>query len=816
MPVSPQDYALWAQATGNPYPKTPEEKARLAPEVYDFNRGFGKFKGFDEVQGFQGDTVYDQPISIRNFGENTLLQSPITPDNNVPKVAGQLNNTLTGMHYSQHHADDAYETGFGGTERPRSLLEKAALGALGVGAAAAGLYGAQKLTGRDLGVGQIGGMVRNLGQRAKSGIKSALGLAKEAADPSFVTREGAENVLAVAQHGTSAIDDVAPGLVRGQNVVPAEIRVSQTLKSRIPDPWSESALGSGGQTMSAPAQQSVIASQTSGAGIDPDIQSRVSQFTQKIGYSSPALETASMQQMRQQMSPGSVLDPMTGQITEAANASFFTNPERNIRQMPGEKFAEGTDPLRGLLGAQRPLPEGSLSGVQRRFSTDPRAATVQKQAEAIFQATGDPGVIRSAYGEAPGLPIRVTLPSGETVPTGNLYEAFAPVVNPKTGVPVTEARAEKLQGALNMQGKIKARALEQLGVPSTYQPSQAELQSLDPRTKKLLGETADAVKVAQASLAQAEANPLLYKLRPEVTEGIREVPVISQTTREVVGSRVVPEVQGIPTSEYYQMRAAGGAGRQEVGGVGRRREALASEGFMGPSGSAIDTTPYLYRNIETGDVLTEGQFQQSGLPARAVVPMRGTAVEPQRIMGQEGRTFKGVSADVIDPRSFDPGALAQLAATTPEVIDPSTGLAYSQQAMGGQRAAQQRRQIETVRQSGRRVPSRITPGATIPASVRMGGAISESGAPPEMGTRFSTWQPAAPGSERAQQAELLRQRAELQRQILSGELTLPSTPSTEVVPVPISYPQGTKRGTASPVQRAISRYARFVGNPNEL
>ena len=143
MPVSPQDYALWAQATGNPYPKTPEEKARLAPQVYDFNRGFGKFKGFDEVQGFQGDTVYDQPISIRHFGENTLLQSPITPDNNVPKVAGQLNNTLTGMHYSQHHADDAYETGFGGTERPRSLLEKAALGALGVGAAAAGLYGAQ-------------------------------------------------------------------------------------------------------------------------------------------------------------------------------------------------------------------------------------------------------------------------------------------------------------------------------------------------------------------------------------------------------------------------------------------------------------------------------------------------------------------------------------------------------------------------------------------------------------------------------------------------------------------------------------------------
>ena len=813
MPVSPQDYALWAQATGNPYPSTPQEKARLAPEVYDFNRGFGKFKGFDEVQGFQADVVYDQPISIRHFGENTLLQSPITPDNNVPKVAGQLNNTLTGMHYGQHHADDAYETGFGGTERPKSLLERAALGALGVGAAAAGVYGAQKLTGRDLGVGQIGGMVRNLGQRAKSGLKSALGFAKEAADPSFVTREAAENVLAVAQHGTSAIDDVAPGLVRGQNVVPAEIRVSQTLKSRIPDPWSESALGAGGQTMSAPAQQSVIGTQTSGAGIDADIQSRVSQFTQKIGYSTPitqapsALPSVALTETsilgrfpgsEGSSTTGVTFTPVQGSI-EGRPARFTVLPtEPRIGQTITEfvqrpvkidgKWSTQYDPvsvfqnpiedegvdilnrLKGLVAPQRPLLQGSLSEVQRRFSADPRVATVQQQAEAIFQATGDPGVIRSAYGEAPGLPIRVTLPSGESVPTGNLYEAFAPVVNPKTGIPVTTSRGEKLQGALNMQGKIKARALEQLGVPSTYQPSQAELQTLDPRTKKLLGETAEAVKVAQAGLANAEANPLLYKLRPEVTQGIREVPVISQTTGEVVGSRVVPEVEGIPTSQYYQMRAAGGAGRQEVGGVGRRREALAAEGFTGPSGTALDTTPYLYRNIETGDVLTEGQFQQSGLPARAVVPMRGTAVEPQRIMGQEGRTFKGVSADVIDPRSFDPGALAQLAASTPEVLDPSTGLAYSQQAMGGQRAAQQRRQIEAARQSGRRVPSRITPGATIPASVRMGGAISESGAPAEMGTRFSTWQPPQPGSERAQQAELLRQRSEIVRKALRGEL----------------------------------------------
>jgi hypothetical protein len=770
MPVSPQDYALWAAATGNPYPKTAQDKARLAPEVYDFNRGFGKFRGFNEVEGFQGDIVYDQPQSVRHYGDNTLLQSPITPDNNIPKVAGQLNNSLTGQHYVQHHADDASETGFGGTEQPKSLLEKAALGALGVGAVAAGVYGAQKLTGRDLGVGRVGGMVRDLGQRAKSGIKSALGIAQEAAEPTFVTREGAENVLSVAQHGISAIDDTAPGVVRAQNVVPAEVRVNQSLKSRIPDPWSESALGSAGQTMVAPAEQSIIGTQTTGVGVDPDIQSRISQFTQKIGYSNPALETGSMQRMRQRLSPGSVLDPMTGQVTEAANAPFFTNIERNIRQMPSEEFVESGETLRGLLGTQRPIPEGSLSGVQRTFSADPRAATVQKQAEAIFQATGDPGVIRSAYSQTPGLPIRVTLPSGESVPTGSLYEAFGQTINPETGVPVATSRAESLQAALNMQSIMKERALTQLGLPSTYQPTQEQLQSLGPRTERMLRGTAAASQDARNRLEQAQASGVLYKLRPEVTEGIREVPVISETTGEVVGSRVVPEVEGMPTSQYYRMRAAGGAGRQEVGGVGRRREALAAEGFTAGEGSTIEATPFLYKNVDTGEILTEGQIKREDLLGGAVRAVRGTAVEPQRIMGREGRTFKGVSAEVIDPRSFDPAALSQLAEATPEVLDPTTGLAYSQQAMGGRQAAQARRRIEAARESGRRVASRMTPGATIPASIREGRAISESGAPAAMGTRFSTWRPATPGSPRAQEAEVLRQRAEIVRKALRGEL----------------------------------------------
>lgn len=922
MPVSPQDYALWAAATGNPYPKTAQEKARLAPEVYDFNRGFSKFRGFDEVQGFQGDIVYDQPQSVRHYGDNTLLQSPITPDNNIPKVAGQLNNSLTGQHYVQHYADDAVETGFGGTKQPKSLLEKAAIGALGVGVAAAGVYGAQKLTGRDLGVGRVGGMVRDLGQRAKAGIKSALGIAQESADPSFITREGAENVISVAQHGVSAVDDTAPGVVRAQNVVPAEVRVNQSLKSRIPDPWGESALGTGGQTMVAPAEQSVIGTQTTVAGVDPDIQSRIGEFKTKyaslsgvpnVPYSyegapynqrtffgptrvTPVLGQADEAYANLVRSAGpprktvlSGIDPQTkkpytatvlrselmgsgqplvtvpGKVGSVAASSpvperpsilgSYPGPEGSSGQgvqftalqgmaggrpyrysvLPSEAPSTGEsvaeflqridtpEGLGGLLAPQRPLPPGALSGVQRTFSTDPRAATVQKQAEAIFQATGDPGVIRSAYGAAPGLPIRVTLPSGESVPTGSLYEAFGQVVNPETGVPVTTSRAESLQAALNMQSQMKARALEQLGLPSTYQPSQAQLQQLDPSTKKLLGETAAAVESTRAALAQAEANPLLYKLKPEITQGIREVPLISETSGEVVGSRVVPETEGLPTSQYYKMRAAGGAGRQEAGGIGRRREAVESMeglGFNVAPGSMEDVSPVLYQVIDdtTGQtvVVQPHEVSPMQLLSGAAKPVRGTAVEPQRIMGTEGRSYKGVQSNVVDPGSFDPAMLSQIAEVSPERIDPTTGLAYSVQAMGGKERAGMAAEQEALRQAGRYKESiqlgkkmaqsqtqRVLPGAqegpifTGMSNEQLNETVLQARNAGALDVEQAAQNVLSARAEQAEKVGLMKQRSELVKQALSGPLGKLPQPSTSRVKQPPSPPAKTPEPSAT-------------------
>lgn len=45
MPVSPQDFILWSDLTGNPYPSTPAERMALAPEVYQFTRGIGRRGG---------------------------------------------------------------------------------------------------------------------------------------------------------------------------------------------------------------------------------------------------------------------------------------------------------------------------------------------------------------------------------------------------------------------------------------------------------------------------------------------------------------------------------------------------------------------------------------------------------------------------------------------------------------------------------------------------------------------------------------------------------------------------------------------------
>ena len=48
MAVSPADFELYSRATGAPIPRDPQERMRMAPEVYNFSRNFAR-----EPSGFR-------------------------------------------------------------------------------------------------------------------------------------------------------------------------------------------------------------------------------------------------------------------------------------------------------------------------------------------------------------------------------------------------------------------------------------------------------------------------------------------------------------------------------------------------------------------------------------------------------------------------------------------------------------------------------------------------------------------------------------------------------------------------------------------
>ena len=70
MPVSPQDFSIWARSTGNKYPSSLEEKARLAPEVHNFMRNFGK-------QGALGEEPEEKSSTLENIGKAALVAGGI-------------------------------------------------------------------------------------------------------------------------------------------------------------------------------------------------------------------------------------------------------------------------------------------------------------------------------------------------------------------------------------------------------------------------------------------------------------------------------------------------------------------------------------------------------------------------------------------------------------------------------------------------------------------------------------------------------------------------------------------------------------------
>ena len=353
----------------------------------------------------------------------------------------------------------------------------------------------------------------------------------------------------------------------------------------------------------------------------------------------------------------------------------------------GDRPSSMIDPRIVTAGGQKSSQNltTDLSEAMQRFGSlketeqDRRGLTFLKQVTSLHDITQDPALIEA--GAQGAFPLNVTLPGGETVPTKSFFKPFR-AVGAGEGSNLTQVQA--LEGSVigkqTTLGNVKAGILNQFGLGPTEKITNQMFNALPQSQRKVLLNAHSELTDAQTRLNAAKENQILYSIPENILEGTKSAPVISQATGDIVGVTAVPEEKSISTPEYYKMRAAGGAGRQEVGGVGRRREALLEKGYTSGEGSPSDVTPVLYQHADTGEIMTADDVNLADIAHGAVRPIRGTAVEPQRIMGREGRSYKGIAANIIDPASFDPEQRQDLADAFPKRVSPE-GLIYSEEAM---------------------------------------------------------------------------------------------------------------------------------------
>lgn len=342
------------------------------------------------------------------------------------------------------------------------------------------------------------------------------------------------------------------------------------------------------------------------------------------------------------------------------------------------------------------IPEDVATLMQQTFKKQGnKLETHQRQALDLFETTGDPNYLAAAFGSAPAMAYQGRLPGGEVVQTKEFYIPIGERINPETGKPVVETRLEALsrvEGPEGIRSRVREQTMQQIermtGVRPVM-PSAQQLETLPTVNKRAERLAQRDVDEATARYQQAQDFAVNYALRPEAKRGVYLSPQfeVNPLTGKENFIGMIPQVEQetIATPALYQMRSSSGASRIDLGGIGRRREALESQGFFSFS---EDPLAFLYKDVDTGELVEPGAVSRQDVDLGKYTPVRGTAVEPQRILGSEGRTFKGVSAAEIDPRSFDPGTRQELARQYPERVTPE-GLIYSEQAMLRPSEAQQ-------------------------------------------------------------------------------------------------------------------------------
>ena len=253
MPVSPQDFALWASSTGNKYPQTPEEKMAMAPHVHEFVRNFGK-SGANRVLSNPGaNIVYDQPFSMRRFDADSALHSPVTPDNNVSKIVGTHDATLTGEHYINQEVDRAEDEA-----QQHNLVRNLGRAALGAGLVAGGVALAVTPEGRQAvqnAEATIKQSAQNIGSRVSSFL-GGLGIDR-GVDPDTIRNSGDVTPPTTAQRYNQADVPVATQEVQVAKGSPVGSPVREVLSTK---PVTESEVITSSQSF-APEQTGDIVAQ---------------------------------------------------------------------------------------------------------------------------------------------------------------------------------------------------------------------------------------------------------------------------------------------------------------------------------------------------------------------------------------------------------------------------------------------------------------------------------------------------------------------------------------------------------------------------
>jgi hypothetical protein len=1023
MPVSPRDFALWASATGNKYPQTPEEKMAAAPHAYDFAKNLGKTGANAPGSRVGGRIVFDQPISAQFADDNSVLHSSVTPDNNIPKVAGTLDNTMTGEHYDNQQRDMREDNA-----RSNNLVRNLGRAALATGVVAGGAILATRPEARQAVRGAIDTaqqQASNIGNRI-SDFLGGLGVSRsvdnetihntgDVTPPTTSQRYQQEQIPNAMQElqaakganvgtpekatvpTTTASTGVKPvteseiistsqtftpretgfrsaALAEYENAMPATETVQEARRQaataqlqraaesiRSSEPYQMEIPGVGATLMALRSKEAGVTPEQAGvyqappapklgpsteqysllhttpdpwtgeytpavptyspfqqtSDLNPTVKEQLDIPARNIGYSGsgrivhhgevpapklggrslvriqgegPSRETATVEQQfypgeigpaEQRDITGAFLTPKVTRLAGARDieAAIATREAQGVYPegrysslVSGEEYAPASeiwrqsstiDPrvvtageqsvlgkVQGYLGGkagwveqakqqreiarQERLAEAApqlaalkmqIEGTpqQRKAAgleaeTDPRALTFLKQVTGLYDITEDPKLLEAAGQRA--LPLNVTLPGGETVPTKSFFKPFGVVgagepsanefmtTNP-TQVQALENIAIGKQTTLN---NVKAGILKQFGKEPTDKITNNMFNQLPQAQRQVLMDAHSDWTEATTRLNRAKDMPVLFSIPEEIQQGTKMTPIVSQTTGDVIGMSAVPAEKAVATPELYRMRAAGGAGRQEVGGVGRRREALESDpggsGLSFASGSELEATPFLYRHVDTGELMHPNTVTEKMLAAGSVTPVRGTAVEPQRIMGKEGRTFKGVSSDVIDPRSFDPSERTMLAQQFPERVTPE-GLIYSEKALERPTATKYANK-----------PANLTPSerqTKIASLIASAEALKQL--PEERGPRYTQVGPGTRGASQTIELEapstIFTQRDDWRPQ----QLTIPgagvapqirSTPALEEAVATEQY-MGTRpgRNLRAAMQKALSKAAAY-------